>query len=102
MNIEALRRKLIDAARASSPPDHVPHAFEKRIMAHLPSARAEESHFPISITALWRAVASCVALMLMTCVWSFAAARFDRSPEQLAAALEDTVMAPLDLEGDAL
>jgi hypothetical protein len=80
----------------------VPYAFEKRVMAHLPSARVDKSHFGVSATALWRAVASCVALMLMACVWGFAAARLDHSPEQLAVALEDTVMAPLDFEGDAL
>ncbi len=31
MNVDELRRKLIAAARANPPSDHVPYAFEKRI-----------------------------------------------------------------------
>ena len=38
MNLSELQNKLLDAARRTPPADHVPYAFERRIMARLTAA----------------------------------------------------------------
>jgi hypothetical protein len=71
MNLEAFQRKLLAAARANPPSDHVPLAFEKRISALIKSRRIED---PVLLwaRALWRAVAPCAAVMLALFIWSVA------------------------------
>ena len=70
MNLAELHKKLIAAARTQSPVDHVPYAFEKRIMAHILSEPAVDVWVAWS-RGLWRAVAPCVAVMLMLAAWNF-------------------------------
>ena len=70
MNLETLQLKLLAAARSQVPSDHVPHAFEKRILARL-LAPATLDHPALWARALWRAAAPCVALTLLFGVWSF-------------------------------
>ncbi len=72
MNLEQMRKKLIGAARNMPPSEHVPHAFQKRIMARIGRAT------PLSCWALWArplwgAAVSCVALTLLCGAWSLAA-----------------------------
>ena len=70
MNLDHLQQKLLAAARSQLPSDHVPYAFEKRILARLVTPPAFD-HWALWGRALWRAAAPCVALMLLFGVWSF-------------------------------
>ena len=90
MNLDNLHNKLIDAARRNPPGDHVPYAFEKRIMARLgaaPSPRLDE--WAQWIRALWSGAAVCAAVAVVMGVWSYApddeqdvAANFSQDIEQ--------------------
>lgn len=70
MNLPELERKLLAAARANPPGEQVPYAFEKRIMARLRSAPVLDQWGQWA-SALWRAAAPCVAIMLLFSAWSF-------------------------------
>jgi hypothetical protein len=94
MNLEPLRQKLIASARAHTPSDHVPYAFEKRIMARLRSRPAPDAWAAWG-TLLWRAVAPCFALMLMACIGSFVVQ--PTSSEDLGSQLNAVLIADLDV-----
>lgn len=55
METDQLYRKLIAAAKSKPEDDRVPYAFEKRIMANLPS-RANSIDW---VRGMWRAAISC-------------------------------------------
>jgi len=69
MNLTALEKKLIAAARVSQPVDRVPYAFEKRIMARLAEAGPLDA-LSLWGRALWRAAIPCVAVALFLGIWS--------------------------------
>lgn len=69
MDLSQLSRKLIAAARANPPADHVPFAFEKRIMARLAVVPAFDEWVWWS-RALWRGAAACLALTVLLSAWS--------------------------------
>ena len=71
MNLEQLRLRLIAAARAESPSDRVPYAFEKRLMARL-AARSLPDGWAAWSALLWRALAPCCALMILAGAGSLA------------------------------
>jgi len=97
MNIAELQRKLIAAARANPPNDRVPFAFEKRIMAHL-AARPALDRWGLWAGALWRAAVPCVAIMLMFSAWSLLAPGPTPAANDLAQAMENTVLVAVDQE----
>jgi hypothetical protein len=69
MNREVLRKKLLSTARASSPSDQVPYAFEKRIMARL----SERPVFDLTAAwarGLWQAAAPCAILAIALGIWA--------------------------------
>src|SRR5574341_1260093 len=68
MNLEALERKLIAAARSNPPGDQVPYAFEQRILARLKSVQPLD---PLAYwnRVLWRAALSSIAITLMASAW---------------------------------
>jgi hypothetical protein len=70
MNLIELQRKLVAAARANAPGDHVPYAFEKRVTALLAS-RVAPQNLDGWVRGLWRAAVSCVAVALLCGAWSF-------------------------------
>jgi len=70
MNLTELYQKLIAVARSAVPGDHVPYAFEKRIMARL-AARPVPDNLALWGRALWRAAISCVAVALLLGICSF-------------------------------
>jgi hypothetical protein len=70
MNTEELRKKLLAAARANPPGDHVPLAFEKRILAHL-AAKPAADIAALWARALWRAAVPCVAVTVLLGAFSF-------------------------------
>jgi hypothetical protein len=95
MNMAELQKKLLAAARANPPSDHVPYAFEERIMAQLVAKPA----FDIFATwnrTLWRAAAPCVAVTLLLSAWTRFAQRTESSDEALAAELERSLYLPFD------
>ena len=99
MNLTELQRKLLAAARAGAPPDTVPYAFEKRIMARLTEAPALDV-WAFWNRILWRAAAPCVALCLTLGAWSYFAGSVGSSTDRLAADLQSVVLAPFDNLGD--
>ncbi len=71
MNLAELQKKLIAAARKSPPDEHVPYAFEKRIMARLGKS-PKVNDWAFLARALWCGAAVCTAVAIVTSVWSFA------------------------------
>jgi anti-sigma-K factor RskA len=69
MNLVELQKKLIAAARANAPGDHVPYAFEKRVMALLAS-RVAPQNMDWWVRGFWRAAVSCVAVALLCGAWA--------------------------------
>ena len=93
MNLNELHDKLIAVARKNSPSDHVPYAFEKRIMSRL-TAMTPPNPWALWGGPLWRAAVSCVAITVLCGLWSFAASRQAESPESFSQAFEAAVVAP--------
>ena len=61
-------RKMLTETR-EIPVDHVPYAFEKRIMAHIEAApQAAINLWQQWSQALWRAVVPCLAVMILVAV----------------------------------
>ena len=100
MNLARLEQKLIAAARANPPSDRVPYAFEKRIMAHL-ATRPVADDWALWARALWRAAASCVAIMLLLGAWSFFASQGGTPANDLSQDLEKTLLAAVDQDQPA-
>ena len=95
MNLERLRLKLLATARANPSGNHVPYAFEKRVLAHL-AVRPVLDLSALWARALWRAAAPCVAVsLLLLGVSSFVSTETssasDDSPD-----LEETMLAVID------
>jgi len=101
MKLAELERKLIAAAKANPPSDHVPYAFEKRIMAQLLQARPLRDHWGQWAGALWRATVPCVAIMLLLSAWSFLAPLGAPSATDLSQEFENTVLAAVDQDSAA-
>ena len=99
MNLVELERKLIAAARATSPSDRVPYAFEKRIMAHL-TAHPVLDGWALWGKALWRAVAPCIAIMLLLGCWTFFSTQGSASTD-LTQDFENTMLAAVDQNGES-
>ncbi len=95
MNLEPLQQKLLAAARAHPPADHVPYAFEKRIRAHL-SALPPVDLAALWARALWRAAVPCVAFTLLLATWSFAPVPVSPTTEDLSQQFEQTLLAAAD------
>jgi len=70
MNLEQLQTKLVAAARSHPPDDHVPYAFEKRILARL-AAQPATDVAALWARALWRAAVPCVAVTVLLAILSF-------------------------------
>ncbi len=93
MNLDDLQQKIFAAARALPPTDHVPFAFEKRIMAKLAACPALDA-WGLWSQLLWRAAAPCVAIMLVLSAWTVMSGQFSGS-DSLAADFDRTVWGPL-------
>jgi hypothetical protein len=97
MNVIELQKKLIAAARANTPDDRVPYAFEKRIIALIPKATPTDS-MALWVRGLWQAAASCAVIALMCGAWAF----FNpagNSGDDLSQNFETTLLASVD-QGD--
>jgi hypothetical protein len=69
MNLDALHKKLIAAARAQTPSQRVPLAFEKRVTALL-QQRPAADYLALWAHGLWRAAVPCIAVMVLLTGWS--------------------------------
>jgi len=95
MNASDLQTKLIQAARQEPLQDHVPYAFEKRIMARL-AGMVPLNPWALWGRTLWRAAISCVAITLLCGVWSIASAPKGDNSDSFAQAFERAVFASSD------
>jgi hypothetical protein len=100
MNIAELQRKLLAAARANVPGDHVPYAFEKRIMALL-AARTPTDHLAMWVRGLWQAAASCMAIALLLGAWAFFNPAASSKSDDLSQNFENTLLASVDQSDQA-
>jgi hypothetical protein len=95
MNPSDLQTKLIEAARKEPLPDHVPYAFEKRIMARL-TGMSPLNGWTLWGRPLWRAALSCVAITFLCGIWSLASAPKADNSDSFAQAFERAVFASSD------
>ncbi len=98
MNTEELRKKLLAAARANPPGDHVPLAFEKRILANL-AAKPAVDIAAFWARALWRAAVPCVAVTVLLGAFSFmpiSTTTNATNEEDLSLTFEETLLASTD------
>jgi hypothetical protein len=93
MNLNDLHEKLMAVARKNPPSDHVPYAFEKRIMSRVADI-TPPSPWALWGGPLWRGAVSCVAITVLCGVWSFASSRQADSPESFSQAFEAAVFTP--------
>jgi hypothetical protein len=100
MNTDMLHKKLIAAARAETPRDAVPYAFEKRVMGHIRAAMPDAC-LSYSI-ALWRAAAPCLAIMMAVGAWVYLDETGIQNGSQagLESDLEQTMLAAVESTGD--
>jgi anti-sigma-K factor RskA len=101
MNLDELHKKLIAAARATAPNDHVPYAFEKRMTALLAS-RVAAKNMDVWVHGLWRAAISCAAIALVCGVWTVvspATTPTAAASDDLSQNFESTLLASVD-QGD--
>ena len=102
MNLAELQKKMIAAARANVPGDHVPYAFEKRVTALLASRVAPQT-LDGWVRGLWRAAVSCVAVALLCGAWSLCTPAVTpanaTSSTDLSQDFENTLLASVD-QGD--
>jgi hypothetical protein len=97
MNETELQKKLIRAARACPPDDRVPYAFEKRIMALIPTVTSTDGA-ALWVRGLWQAAVSCAAIALLCGAWSFFNPATNTS-DDLSQNFESTLLASVD-QGD--
>jgi len=97
MDLAELERKLLAAAKASPPGDHVPHAFEQRILARLNQAPDPWAWWT---RALWRAAAPSLAVMLLLAAWTIGSGSVSDANHSLATDLETTLFAVVDDAGE--
>jgi hypothetical protein len=95
MNIAELQKKLIAAARANVPGDHVPYAFEKRVTALLAS-RVAPQNLDLWVRGFWRAAVSCAAIALLLGAWAFFNPAAAPNATDLSQNFENTLLASVD------
>lgn len=99
MNESELQKKLMAAARAHTPSDQVPYAFEKRIMALVPSITPTDS-MVLWVRGLWQAAASCAVIALLCGAWAFFSPAANSS-DDLTQNFENTLLASVDQSDQA-
>ena len=97
MNTAELQNKLLAAARFHPPGGDAPYGFETRVMARI-RALPKADDWTIWGLALWRAAAPYLAIMLVVSAWTYFSS--DSNSDTLDMALENTVVAPLNNDGD--
>lgn len=93
MNLSELQQKLLRAARLHPPGEHVPYAFERRIMARL-TAAPQSSEWLAWSRALWYGAAACTVITLFTALWSPPAG--PNGDNSFTEGVEETILAATD------
>jgi hypothetical protein len=102
MNLEKLQQKMLAAARAGTPDNRVPYAFEKRITA-LIAGRVRPQNLDVWVRGLWRAAVSCVAVAVVCGAWVLLSPPPGGSgpgSDDLSQRFENTLLASVD-QGDS-
>lgn len=94
MKLDKLQQKLMETARRQTPSDHVPYAFEKRIMARL-AEQPRIDGWVLWSRALWRAAIPCILLVVFSGLWSSNSINASESVE-FSQQFENTVLADLN------
>ena len=92
MHLDNLHRKLISAARATPPPETVPHGFERRITHRIKGLRTVDV-WAFWSSGLWRAAGPCVALALVLAALSFLSGQGVSPAQDFSQEFENTVLA---------
>jgi hypothetical protein len=92
MTLDALKRKLIAAARAQRPSESVPFGFERRVMNRLLAATVPDASL-LWARGLWRAAAGCVGLVLLLGTLTLFVLHTATPAEDLSQAFENTLLA---------
>jgi hypothetical protein len=95
MNLAELQKKLVAAARLGAPDDHVPYAFEKRIMAQI-AAKAVAERWVFWTQGLWRAAGACVAVAVVFGAVSLLTPSTLENGSDLSQDFENTLLASVD------
>jgi anti-sigma-K factor RskA len=100
MKLDQIIEKLLSTARKDQPSDRVPYAFEKRIMAQIADLPSADDLWAAWSRLLWRAVAPCAAVAVLTVVvWvSVSPAQPDRA--MLDPELEEIVAMAIELPAE--
>lgn len=100
MNLAELHKKLIAAARANVPADHVPYAFEKRITAllgsHVPAQKLDQW-----VHGLWRAAISFTAIAVVCGAFALLTPSTSDASGDLSQNLDNTLLASVDQSDQA-
>ena len=99
MKLEALRQKLLAAARAHPPAETVPYAFEQRILARLRAAPVADAWL-LWGRGLWRAAAASLMVAGVVCALALASGNGEGSVAVSEVDLESTVAAGADVLSD--
>jgi hypothetical protein len=94
MKAEPLRQRLLAVGRSLPAADHVPYAFEKRIMARLRRAKTLDPCLFWN-RILWRCAGPCVALTLLAGALASWGPGNGQTADSLTADLETVVYAPM-------
>ena len=99
MNLAELQRKLVAVARANPPSDRVPHAFARRIMAHLTARPVDVS--ALWARALWRGAGACLAFVALVGALTFFGPGSGASSNDLSQDFQKTMLAAVDQDTDS-
>jgi len=94
MKLNELHVKLIAAARKHPPGEHVPYAFEQRIMSRL-SARPAPNVWALWCRPLWQAAISCVAITALCGLWAYSNRPSTDGADNFSQVFEAAVLAPI-------
>lgn len=100
MNIAELQKKLLTAARADTPDDRVPYAFEKRVLALL-ALRGRADKWVFWTRGLWQAAASCAAIAVLLGAWVLFDSMASSNSADLSQNFENTLLASVDQSDQA-
>ncbi len=94
MNVDKLHARLIAAARKHPPGEHVPYAFERRILSHLAN-RPAPNLWALWGRPLWQAAVSCVAITMLCGLWAYSSRPISDPADSFSQDFEAAVFAPM-------
>ena len=95
MNLAQLERTLLAAAKTVPPGDHVPYAFERRVLARLRRGPATDQ-LVWWARSLWRAAAPGVAVTVLLALWVAGSGTASDPDRSVNADIETALFAVID------